>query len=70
MRYVPRLTHLVDATFLGRNLGDRFAEDKDVVDAEGRDARNDRLWDEVRRVVSASDANLKHRRVNLEFASA
>lgn len=63
-----RETHLVDAALLVSDLGQRLAEDPDVVDAERRDARRDRLRHDVGRVVRAADADLENRSVDLRAA--
>lgn len=47
------------------DLGNRLAEDKDVVDPERADSGHDRLRYDVCRVVRSSDADFEDRCVNL-----
>lgn len=63
---VRSLKHLVDPTFLVRDLRQGLAQHPDVVDSERRDARGYGLRNNVGRVVRAADADLENGRVDLQ----
>lgn len=62
---MERKAHLVDAALLSRNLRNRLAEDKDMVDADGGDTSNDGFGNDVGRVVGSSNSDFEDSSVDL-----
>ena len=57
--------YLVNPTLLPGYLPYGLAEDKNVVDTESRNARDDRFWNNVCAIVGAANSNLEYRSINL-----
>lgn len=59
-------TDLVDATFVPCDFGQRLAQHIDMINAQRRYTGNDRLWDDVGAIVSATDSNLEYRGIDFQ----
>jgi hypothetical protein len=64
--YLISQTDFEDARFLRSNFSERIAQNALMIDAEGRDPSDNRLWDNIRTIVSTSNSNFEDRRVDLE----
>jgi hypothetical protein len=65
MQVEEQWTYLVDPTLLRRDLGQRLAEDKDVINPEGSDSGSDGRGHNIGRVVGASYPDFEDRGVYL-----
>ena len=59
------MTCLVDTAFLRRYFAECFSENVDMVKTKRRYTRDDRLWDNIRTIVFATDTNFEYCRVDL-----